>query len=293
MTTSQLLAEKWNSQVILNSKKLKIINVITRVTRLIITRDCPWEATAFVNTGYLIFFLLARWLSCLLFGQILLSLLRLGWILSVAYRSIITLWSHGSWTIQHIKQESAGYNLTLLDRTPLVTRCGPELQALSSNKHIRHIRYKQYLWTAFTLSFKALSFWALGIQELGHRESGPLHLDRVIKRLWLKMDFSFWSRLHCNYLPECKGTLCSRSSGDGFVGSAWWQRRATDYLFCFAFSFHARHLFGEQAVCHCRDDFNKGTSNPWALFCHPSSQPACRGPRNDIYGRSPGAEAHI
>lgn len=102
------------------------------------------------------------------------------------------------------------------------------------------------------------------------------------------MDFSFWSRLHCNYLPESKGTRCSRSSGDGFAGSAWWQRRDTDYLFCFAFCFHARHLFGEQAVCHCRDDCNKGTSNPWALFCHSRSQPACWGPRNDISRRSLG-----
>lgn len=291
MTASQLLAEKGNSQAIINSKKLKIINVITRVTRRVITRDCPWEATAFVNIGYLIFFLLARWLSCLLFGPSQPAEVGLDLICGLQEHHHIVV----PWLLNNTAHQTriCWLHLILLDRTPLVTRWGPELQALSSNRHIRHIRYKQYLWTASTLSFKALSFWALGIQELGHRESGPLHLDGVIKRLWLKMDFSFWSRLHCNYLPECKGTQCSRSSGDGFVGSAWWQRKATDYLFCFAFSFHARHLFGEQAVCHCRDDFNKGTSNPWVFFCHSRSQPACWGPRNDIYRRSPGAEACI
>ena len=63
-------------------------------------------------------------------------------------------------------------HLTLLDRTPLVTRCGPELQALSSNRHIRHIRYKQYLWTASTLSFKAF-FLSLGDPGTGPQRIWP------------------------------------------------------------------------------------------------------------------------
>lgn len=65
--------------------------------------------------------------------------------------------------------------LTLLDRTPLVTRCGLELRALSSNRHIRHIRYKQYLWTVSTLSFKALFFfepWESRPQRIWPSSSG-------------------------------------------------------------------------------------------------------------------------
>lgn len=74
--------------------------------------------------------------------------------------------------------------LTLLDRTPLVTRCGLELRALSSNRHIRHIRYKQYLWTV-SLHFPLKPFlfepWESRPQRIWPSSSGWGDQEAVVK----------------------------------------------------------------------------------------------------------------
>lgn len=95
--------------------------------------------------------------------------------------------------------------------------------------------------TAPIIFHKTLSVSALGPKDWAI-ETRPCSSGCVIMRLWLKMDFSCWSRTASQLLLRIRkhGVFWERRGRLDVSRSAWWERIVTDYVFCFAFCVSCR-----------------------------------------------------